>query len=51
MKALHGNDVYLCKNIYEYSKNLKKIFKNKASASICPFYEIDKEYKVNCLDE
>ena len=51
MKALHGNDVYLCKNIYEYSKNLKKIFKNKASASICPFYEIDTEYRVICLDE
>ena len=45
-----GNDVYLCKNYSEISKNLKKIFRNKDSVSICPFYEIDTEYRVICLD-
>lgn len=46
-----GNDVYLCKSYFDFLKNLKKIFKNKESASLCPFYEIDTEYRVICLDE
>ena len=45
-----GRDVYLCKSVREVNKNMKKIFSRKASASICPFYEIDTEYRVICLD-
>lgn len=45
-----GRDVYLCKTVHEIFKYMKKIFKNKASASICPFYEIDTEYRVIILD-
>ena len=45
-----GNNVYLCKSISEVIKSLNKIFKHKETASICPFYEIDTEYRVICLD-
>lgn len=46
-----GNDVYLCKSYFDFSNKLRKIFKNKESASLCPFYEIDTEYRVICLDD
>ena len=29
---------------------MKNIFEHKESASVCPFYEIDTEYRVICLD-
>ena len=45
-----GNDVYLCKTISEVNQSLKQIFKHKKTASICPFYDIDTEYRVICLD-
>lgn len=45
-----GNNVYLCKSVLEVNKCLKKIFKHKETASICPFYDIDTEYRVICLD-
>ena len=45
-----GKDVYLCKSYNDFKRNLNKIFKYKASASVCPFYEIDTEYRVICLD-
>ena len=45
-----GNDVYLCKNIHEVCRCLNKMFKHKESASICPFYDIDTEYRIICLD-
>lgn len=45
-----GRNVYLCKSYEEFSNNLKTIFEHKESASVCPFYEIDTEYRVICLD-
>lgn len=45
-----GNNVYLCESIIEVNKAVKKIFKHKETASICPFYDIDTEYRVICLD-
>lgn len=45
-----GTDVYLCKNTHEIYKTIKKLFKEKPSLSICPFYDIDTEYRVICLD-
>lgn len=45
-----GNDVYLCKSYSEFLNNLNIIFEHKETASVCPFYEIDTEYRVICLD-
>lgn len=45
-----GTEVFLCKNYFDFLKNIRKIFKYKESASLCPFYDIDTEYRVICLD-
>ena len=45
-----GNDVYLCETISEIEEVKNKIFEDKESLSICPFYEIDREYRLICLD-
>lgn len=41
-----GNDVYKCKNIEEVEIAIQKIFEDKDSLSICPYYEIDTEYRI-----
>lgn len=50
-KGSCGNDVYLCTNIDEIMNIKEELFIDKESLSICPFYEIDTEYRVICLDD
>lgn len=45
-----GTSVYLCDNIIDIEKVKSKIFEDKESLSICPFYDIDVEYRVVCFD-
>lgn len=46
-----GDDVFLCESYFDFLRNIRKIFKYKESASLCPFYDIDTEYRVICLDD
>ncbi len=46
-----GKDVYFCDNEHETKTIINKLFqKNKDSISICPYMEIDYEYRVVMLD-
>jgi glutathione synthase/RimK-type ligase-like ATP-grasp enzyme len=53
IKSNHGScgkQVYLCKNIFEIPMTIRKLFKESDSISICPFYDIDVEYRTIYLD-
>ena len=50
-KGSCGKSVFLCKNINEIQDVIDKLFLDKESLSICPFYEIEAEYRVICFDE
>ena len=45
-----GKDVFLCKTIDDVRKIVKYLLKKNTSISICPFYEIKKEYRAFYLD-
>lgn len=45
-----GNQVYCVKNQFELENATYKIFKNSLSMAICPYYEIDNEYRVIVLN-
>ena len=45
-----GKGVYLCKSRGEIMTTVKKLFKTKESVSVCPYYDIDIEYRVIMLD-
>ena len=49
-KGSSGNDVYLCESLKEIEDVISKIFIDKESLSICPFYDISTEYRVIYLD-
>ena len=40
-----GQGVYLCKTLKELEVAIHKLFKTNPSISICPFYDIDTEYR------
>lgn len=41
-----GNNVFKCKSIKEVEIAIQKIFEEKTSLSICPYYEIEAEYRI-----
>ena len=41
----------MCKNFWEVKRNIKKLFKNKESLVILPFYNIGTEYRCIYLDD
>ena len=45
-----GKGVYLCKSVEEVFKNMDVIFERNTSLSICPYYEVEVEYRVIMLD-
>lgn len=45
-----GNDVYHITNKEELEKIVNELFKTNFSISICPFYQIDNEYRVVILN-
>lgn len=45
-----GHDVYHLKNIQTLKEKCNELFQNNFSISICPFYQIDSEYRVVVLD-
>ena len=53
VKPNHGCEgvgVYLCNSISEVEYAITKLFKNNGSLSICPYYEIETEYRTIYLD-
>lgn len=46
-----GNNVYLVTNQFELENAAHKIFNNSRAMAVCPFYEIDREFRVVVLDE
>ena len=50
MFGSNGNDVFLCTSFIEVKSVLEDIFQRSYSASICPFYEIDIEYRLIYLN-
>ena len=46
-----GNEVYDIKNIDQIIPCLDKLFLNNSSVSICPYYEIENEYRVIILKD
>lgn len=45
-----GDQVFKITNLDQLVTVLPKVFKQSASASMCPFYEIEKEYRIVLLD-
>lgn len=45
-----GQGVFLCRSIKEVETAILKLFKNQNSVSICPYYDIKKEYRTFYLD-
>ena len=45
-----GQGVELCQSLKEVEIAIHKLFKNHGSLSICPYYEIDTEYRTFYLD-
>ncbi len=45
-----GKSVYLCKSMSEISQNVNLIFERNTSLSVCPYYEVETEYRVIMLD-
>ena len=41
-----GKEVFLCDNVLEIKRIIKKIFKRRESVSIMPFYDVDTEYRI-----
>lgn len=46
-----GNDVYLVSNQFELENAAYKIYNRSRSMAVCPFYEIESEFRVVVLDE
>ena len=44
-EGCEGQGVYLCKTLKELEIAIEKLFKTNGSISICPYYDIDKEYR------
>ena len=45
-----GQGVYLCQTLKEVETAISSLFKNNSSISMCPYYDIDKEYRTFYLD-
>ncbi len=45
-----GNNVYHIENLNDLDKKLDKLFKSNFSISICPYYNIESEYRIVVLD-
>lgn len=45
-----GQGVYLCENLKQLEVAISKLFKTNSSISICPYYDIDMEYRTFYLD-
>lgn len=45
-----GYDVHKCNSYFEMLRTIEEIFKHKDSLSICPFYDIETEYRLIYLD-
>lgn len=46
-----GNGIYLVSNQFELENAAYKIYNNSRSMAVCPFYEIESEFRVVVLDE
>jgi glutathione synthase/RimK-type ligase-like ATP-grasp enzyme len=46
-----GNDVYLVSNQFELENAAHKIYSRSRSMAVCPFYEIENEFRIVVLDE
>lgn len=49
-QGCEGVGIYLCNTIAEVEYAITKLLKNNGSLSICPYYEIDTEYRTIYLD-
>ena len=49
-RGCEGVGVYLCNSINEVEYAITKLFKKHGSLSICPYYEIETEYRTIYLD-
>lgn len=45
-----GKNVFLCKNYMDTVEAINKLFNKKDNCSLCPFYDIDTEYRSFYLD-
>lgn len=48
--GFEGNNVMLCKSLKEAEIAIHKLFKTENSISICPYYEIEREYRAFYLN-
>lgn len=45
-----GEDVYLCEDVEYFKEKVELLFKENPTLSMCPYYDIEKEYRLFYLD-